>query len=105
MTTGDVPVNYIHRDDVVGIISALLASDQSGGVYNVVAPQHPPRRSVYESSCNQFGWEVPTFAEPEQPEPFKIVSSDKLTALLNYTFHYPDPLGFYYEADRNLQNN
>ena len=97
MTTGDVPVNYIHRDDVVGIISALLTSGESGGVYNAVAPQHPARRQVYESSCQQFGWEAPTFIAPERPEAYKIVSSEKIGDLLNYRFHYPDPLAFHYQ--------
>lgn len=97
MTTGDIPVNYIHRDDVVGIIKALLASGESGGVYNAVAPQHPARRQVYESSCHQFGWEPPTFITPATPEPYKIVSSEKMSDLLNYRFHYPDPLAFHYQ--------
>ncbi len=97
MTTGDIPVNYVHRDDVVGVISAMLASGESGGVYNVVAPQHPTRRSVYESSCHQFGWEAPTFKDPEAPKPYKVVSSDKISALLDYRFRYPNPLDFYYQ--------
>jgi len=98
MHTGDIPVNYIHRDDVIGIIVALLTSENSGGVYNAVAPLHPPRRSVYESSCQEFGWEAPTFTTPAFTESYKIVSSDKLAALLNYTFCYPDPLAFHYES-------
>lgn len=97
MTTGDIPVNYIHRDDVVGILSALLASGGSVGVYNAVAPQHPARRRVYESSCQQFGWEPPTFITPAAPEPYKIVSSEKISDLLNYRFRYPDPLAFHYQ--------
>jgi nucleoside-diphosphate-sugar epimerase len=97
MTTGDIPVNYIHRDDVIGIINALLACGESGGVYNAVAPRHPTRRQVYESSCHQFGWVPPTFMAPATPEPYKIVSSEKIGDLLNYRFHYPDPLAFHYQ--------
>jgi nucleoside-diphosphate-sugar epimerase len=97
MTTGDLPVNYIHRDDVVGIISALLTSDRAEGVYNAVAPQHPTRRRAYEVSCQQFGWEAPTFMTPKVPDAYKIVSSEKISDLLNYRFQYPDPLAFYYQ--------
>lgn len=99
ITTGHVPVNYVHRDDVVAIIGALLTSGITDETLNVVAPQHPVRREVYGSSCREFGWESPTFAEPEQVESFKVVSSDKIIRLLNYTFLFPDPLSFYYRVD------
>lgn len=96
ITTGQVPVNYVHRDDVVTIISTLLARGIPDETYNVVAPQHPVRRRVYEKSCQQFGWEVPTFIDPADPESFKIVSSDKLTTALAYDWRYPDPVTFYF---------
>ena len=96
VSTGQVPVNYVHRDDVVKIINALLARGIGDETYNVVAPQHPVRRRVYETSCQQFGWEVPTFVDPAWPEPFKVLSSEKLTTSLAYDWRYPDPLTFYY---------
>lgn len=96
ITTGQVPVNYVHRDDVVTIISTLLTRGIPNEIYNVVAPQHPVRRRVYEASCQQFGWEVPTFVDPAGPEPFKVVSSDKLTTSLDYDWRYPNPLTFYF---------
>lgn len=96
ITTGDVPVNYIHRDDVVAIIGELITQGIGNETYNMVAPDHPTRRSIYEKSCREYGWELPTFAEPEYSEPFKVVSSEKLTGQLGYTFAYPDPLKFFY---------
>lgn len=96
ITTGQVPVNYVHRDDVVTIISTLLARGIPNETYNVVAPQHPVRRRVYEASCQQFDWEIPTFVDPVGPEPFKVVSSEKLTTSLTYAWRHPDPLTFYF---------
>jgi nucleoside-diphosphate-sugar epimerase len=96
ITTGNVPVNYIHRDDAVAMIGALLHTGVPNETFNCVAPEHPSRRAVYEASCREFGWEVPTFAEPEQQESYKVVSSEKLTTYLNYTYIYKDPLAFYY---------
>lgn len=96
MTTGDVPVNYIHRDDVVAIISELLVRDAGNETFNLVAPEHPPRRAVYEKSCREHGWELPTFTKSATPEPFKIVSSKKIARYLPYSFFYPNPLGFPY---------
>lgn len=96
ISTGQVPVNYVHRDDVVTIISTLLTRGIPDETYNVVAPQHPVRRRVYEDSCQQFGWEVPTFVDPPSPEPFKEVSSGKITTSLAYDWKYPNPLTFYF---------
>lgn len=97
LTTGDVPVNYIHRDDVVGVINSFI-QDQVGWneTYNVVAPLHPTRREVYLASCAPFGYEPPTFKSTSD-SPFKIIVSQKLSEALGYRFVYPDPLGFYYE--------
>ncbi len=97
LTTGDIPVNYIHRDDVVGVIETFIQHPAYWSeVYNVVAPLHPTRRDVYLASCVPFGYEPPTFQfAPENP--FKIISSQKLSDALSYRFVYPDPLGFHYQ--------
>nr|WP_293834035.1 SDR family oxidoreductase [uncultured Arsenicibacter sp.] len=95
VTTGDVPVNYIHRDDAAGIIAALLRK-QLTGTYNVVAPLHPTRREVYEQSCRDLHFAMPVFAEPTENAPFKVVSNQKLTNKLLYTYKYANPLNFFY---------
>lgn len=97
LTTGSLPVNYVHRDDVVNIITYLLKNQVKNGVFNVVAPQHPTRKMVYEASCRQFEWELPTFLESEKSEPFKRISGDKLMAQTGYSYLFPDPMGFFYE--------
>jgi len=98
IATGDVPVNYIHRDDAVALIEALLAQGIDDETYNGVAPEHPTRRSVYEKSCCENSWEIPTFLDPDSPAPYKKVSSKKITQHLGFTYAYPDPLKFYYHA-------
>lgn len=97
ITTGEVPVNYVHRDDVVGIIQQLLREELPNETLNVVAPQHPTRREVYDISCKQFGWELPTYAASDSAVAFKIVGGEKLKRYLDYAFEYPNPLSFYYE--------
>lgn len=99
INTGHIPVNYIHRDDVVAMLAELVTGGVPDETFNCVAPLHPERREVYEASCRQFGWEAPTFAAPNPTATFKVVSSDKLAGFLNYTFLYPDPLHFYYSLD------
>lgn len=96
LTTGELPVNYIHRDDVIGIITTFLQTPNLWNtIYNVVAPLHPTRQEVYLASCSPFGYEPPTFKEGESNS-FKIISSQKLQNALGYRFIYPNPLKFFY---------
>lgn len=95
LTTGEVPVNYVHRDDVIAIILETIRQPDGGRLFNVVAPLHPTRREVYLQNTAQFGLLPPEFSDtPGQP--FKLVSSEKLRQTLPYEFLYPDPLHFYY---------
>jgi hypothetical protein len=93
--SGAVPVNYLHRDDAVGILLSLIVHSQPG-IFNAVAPKHPTREAIYRKSCADFGYELPQFVEPAGPVPYKIVSPDKLIQTTNYRFRYPDPLAFPY---------
>ncbi len=93
--SGAVPVNYIHRDDAVSILEAIIG-DQSTGVFNGVAPEHPTREAIYRKSCQNFDYEPPVFVEPDAPISFKVVSPDKLIQQTKYVFQYPNPLDFLY---------
>lgn len=96
LTTGDIPVNFVHRDDVIGIIAAVITQNRFGELYNVVAPQHPKREELYRRNCADFGYEQPEFVENPHPS-YKIVSSERLICDLGYTFVYPNPLAFRYQ--------
>ncbi|GAB4025958.1 Rossmann-fold NAD(P)-binding domain-containing protein [Spirosoma koreense] len=93
--SGAVPVNYIHRDDAVGLLTTVV-EQRISGTFNAVAPEHPTREAVYRKSCAEFGYELPNFAQPTKPVPFKIISPEKLIRATNYSFLYPDPLQFLY---------
>ena len=95
VNSGDVPVNYLHQDDAVGILLTLIQRPTTG-VFNAVAPEHPLRRDIYQKSCADFGYERPAFEQPEQPVPYKVVSVEKLLQATQYAFRYPDPLQFFY---------
>lgn len=99
MTTGDIPVNYIHRDDAAGIIKAVIQQGIQNETFNITAPFHPTRSEVYVDSCAQFGWEAPTFKMPEQHPAFKLISGDKFSKTYQYEFKYPDPLQFHYQLE------
>ncbi len=93
--SGAVPVNYLHRDDAIGILLNLIDKPLAG-VYNAVSPEHPTRESIYRKSCVDFGYTLPSFVEPSEPVPYKIISPEKLVQATNYQFIYPNPLTFLY---------
>lgn len=99
MTTGSIPVNYIHRDDAAGIIAKMIGTGIKNETFNVVSPLHPTRAEVYVRSCGQFGWESPTFSDPLVQPDFKIISPQKLIEHYHVTYLYTDPLEFHYESD------
>lgn len=93
--SGDVPVNYLHQNDAVGILQTIIGQ-QPTGVFNGVAPEHPTREAIYRKSCEDFGYDLPTFVTPDVPVPYKVVSPARLVEETGYVFQYPNPLDFLY---------
>lgn len=89
VSSGDAPVNLIHRDDCIGIVSAIIEQDARGEVFNACSDRHPSRRQLYTAAAERLGVEPPTF-EPGGAS--KIVSNAKVKRELGYTFAHPDPL-------------
>lgn len=97
LDNGENPVNYIHRDDVIGIIEALIENDVWGETINVSAPVHPKRKDVMSECSKITGYQAAEFIKPkESPPAFKKINTDKLNEVLDYTFLYPNPLQFPY---------
>ena len=84
------PVNMIHRDDCIGVISAIIEQGAWGDAFNASACEHPSRRELYSASCDMAGIPRPEFADT--PKPYRIVNCDKLKQQLGYQFKYPNPL-------------
>jgi nucleoside-diphosphate-sugar epimerase len=95
LTSGDLPVNYIHRDDLVHICAEVICRTDIVGIFNVVAPEHPKRRDVYAKNCQDLGLEQPEFVNAGEQD-FKVVNGNKLIQLLGYQFVYPNPIDFRY---------
>jgi nucleoside-diphosphate-sugar epimerase len=96
LDTAEIPVNFVHRDDIIRIIELYLVRNLWGEIFNVVAPIHPLRKDIYRRNSTEFGYEMPEFIHNPFPK-YKIVSSQKLIDTLNYTFQYPDPIEFKYD--------
>lgn len=96
INTGQIPVNYIHQDDVIGIISMIVEKGIWGETFNVVSPEHPVREEVFLKNCKEYGFEVPIFEKAIESIPFKIISPQKLITKTGYQFKYANPLDFTY---------
>jgi len=85
------PVNFIHLDDCVRIITEIIGKEAWGEVFNACAPLHPTRSELYAAAAESHG----LTALPEETSSdnnFKIVSSAKIEKVLGYRFLHPDPL-------------
>lgn len=94
---GDSPVNYIHQQDAVRMISWVISQGLWNEVFNGVAPLHPTRREVYEKNADMMGFPPPlSYAEPGSP--WKKIMADKILST-GFEFLYPNPLEFSYRKD------
>lgn len=90
LTEANQPVNYIHREDVIGATLHLLNIGEVG-IYNLVAPIHPERSEVFQLQSKRYGFEPPT--EFQNGGVQRFISSEKLLAS-GYAFIWPDPAAF-----------
>ncbi|HWZ21863.1 MAG TPA: NAD(P)-binding domain-containing protein [Cytophagaceae bacterium] len=95
LTIGEEPVNLIHRDDVIGIIEAVIKQEKWGETYNICSPFHPLKKDFYKELAERFEYDQPEFVTSDL-QPFKIVNTEKLDRELNYAFKYPDPMKYVY---------
>ena len=81
----EAPINLIHQEDCIGIISEILKQNCWNETFNAVAPNHPTRKNYYSKKAKQLHLIAPIFNENETNFG-KIVSSEKLENVLGYTF-------------------
>jgi len=87
----DGPVNYVHRDDAIGVIEKIISHSVNSGIFNVVAPIHPMRLKVHRKNSKKFGFKEGVFDGINK----RIVNSTQIKKLLKYNFKYPNPLNFW----------
>lgn len=97
LTTGDIRVNYVHREDVIKAIETIISKEIWNETFNIVSPIHPTRKEIYEKNCEELGFEMPEFITPTEIQPFKIISPEKWLKSSNYSFIYENPLDYFYE--------
>lgn len=86
------PVNLIHRDDCVRILSQIIEENIWGEVFNACSPVHPTKKEFYTKAAEVSDLPAPEFTGVQ--EKYKIINSDKLVQRLGYTFKYPSPMDY-----------
>ena len=79
------PVNLIHKEDCINIITLILKHNIWNEVFNAAHPNHPTKKDYYTSYCKKHQLDLPKFNDSEKNEG-KIIESTKLEQLLTYSF-------------------
>ena len=90
---GKAPVNLIHLEDCIEIVTQIIQKNIRGEIFNACSDGHPAREVIYTKAALHYGYEPPQFID-QPARRSKIVSNAKLKNRLQYVFHYPDPLVF-----------
>ena len=85
LKNANAPVNLIHLTDCIQIILKIIDQDIFGELFNASTQPHPTKQSYYTSVCKTMGIPVPTY-DLSQKSKGKIIDSNKLERILNYTF-------------------
>jgi len=93
LKNGLAPVNMVHQEDCISVITAIIEQEKWGTIYNVCSDEHPTKKDFYTHQAAKQGFELPTFLE-EEKYTYKEVSNYKVKKELNYRFKFPDPIEY-----------
>src|SRR5690606_8427187 len=86
LSDGNAPVNLIHREDCINILTEIIKQDTFGTVFNAVNPHHPKKADYYIQKAKELTLEPPTFDQENPDEVFKQVDSERIEKILGYRF-------------------
>jgi len=92
----EAPVNLIHRDDCIGILSAIIQQGVWGEVFNACADTHPTKREFYSYARREMGRSPPVCSKVIKAD-YKIIGNDKVKRVLEYQFLHPDLMRLSFE--------
>jgi len=61
--TADSRTNYVHRDDVVGIIESIIKQDIVGEMFDVIAPVQSTKKKIFTQNAQVFGFKDTEFLQ------------------------------------------
>ena len=76
LKNGNAPVNLIHLNDCIAVLTAILKEEKWGEIFNVVYPEHPSKQEYYTNSALSKGITPPLYTSSDTKQ-FKTVYSCK----------------------------
>ncbi len=92
-TIKDGPTNYVHRDDVVGIIESVIESKIKDKIFNVIAPIQSTKKVIFRQNSTKFSFDETHFKG--ETKVVKAHSSEILCDVLGYEFSKKDVKNFW----------
>ena len=86
LSNGEAPVNLIHRNDCLAILSEIIKQDAFGHIFNAVHPNHPSKRDYYTAKAKEMKLDPPSYNDGPYASAFKRVDSSSLESVLGFTF-------------------
>ncbi|AUC75894.1 dTDP-glucose 4,6-dehydratase [Olleya sp. Bg11-27] len=86
-------INFIHRDDCIGIIEHVIMKDTWNNVLNACTDSHPKRREFYLKEAKKLEKPGVIFNEKSENN-YKIINSQKLKDLLDYDFKHKNLMAY-----------
>lgn len=82
----NAPINLIHQDDCIEIITLIIEKNLWGIKCNAATPYHPTKKEYYTSKARELGLPLPQFEESAVSG--KVIDSSKLIEMLDYQFKH-----------------
>jgi nucleoside-diphosphate-sugar epimerase len=92
---GHCPVNLIHLDDLINIVTVFVEGQWWNDTYNICSPLHPLKKHFYTDLAHRMNMEPPVYDDKDASN-YKTISSDKLIQDTKYSFLFPDPMLYSY---------
>ena len=86
--TADCRTNYVHRDDVIGIIKGLIEQEVIGEVFDVIAPIQSTKKKIFSQNAKTFGFKDTEFLNGDAFG--KELFPTKICEYLGYSFKKED---------------
>ena len=83
IANGLAPVNLVHQQDVVSVISKILSKNIRNELFNICYPEHPTRKDFYERAADKlFSKQIEFVSEGSG----KIVNGQKIVEFCGFTY-------------------
>lgn len=83
----NAPVNLIHRQDCICIISEIIKQNKWGEIFNAAYPMRVNKKEYYNRVCQNLGFNAPNFVEDVSSKG-KLIDGAETVKELNTTYKY-----------------